>query len=63
MAVLPIVKVGNPMLRQIAHPVDPATIGSRRFQEFLDDMFETMVKYEGIGERVPGVIKVCWKTH
>ncbi len=57
MAVLPIAKVGNPILRQIANPVDPASIGSRQFQEFLDDMFETMVKYEGIGLAAPQVAK------
>ena len=55
MAVLPIAKVGNPILRQIAKPIDPATIGSRRFQEFLDDMFETMVHFEGIGLAAPQV--------
>ncbi len=55
MAVLPIAKVGNPILRQVANPVDPASIGSRKFQEFLDDMFETMVKYEGIGLAAPQV--------
>lgn len=55
MAVLTIAKVGNPILRQIANPVDPATIGSRRFQEFLDDMFNTMVHYEGIGLAAPQV--------
>jgi len=55
MAVLPIAKVGNPILRQIAHPVDLATIGSRRFQQFLDDMFETMVHFEGIGLAAPQV--------
>ena len=55
MAVLPIAKVGNPILRQIANPVDPATIGSRGFQKFLDDMFETMVHYEGIGLAAPQV--------
>ncbi len=55
MAVLPIAKVGNPILRQIANPVDPASIGSRKFQEFLDDMFETMVKYAGIGLAAPQV--------
>jgi len=55
MAVLSIAKLGNPILRQIASPVDPATIGSRRFQEFLDDMFETMVQYEGIGLAAPQV--------
>ena len=55
MAVLPIAKVGNPALRQIASPVDLATIGSRGFQQFLDDMFETMVHYEGIGLAAPQV--------
>ncbi len=55
MAVLAIAKVGNPILRQIANPVDLDAIGSRRFQEFLDDMFETMVHYEGIGLAAPQV--------
>ena len=55
MAVLPIAKVGNPALRQIASPVDLETIGSRGFQQFLDDMFETMVQYEGIGLAAPQV--------
>ena len=55
MAVLPVAKVGNPVLRQVANPVESSTIGSRRFQEFLDDMFETMVHYEGIGLAAPQV--------
>jgi peptide deformylase len=55
MAVLSIAKVGNPILRQIAKPVDPAKIGSRHFQQFLDDMFETMVHFEGIGLAAPQV--------
>jgi peptide deformylase len=55
MAVLSIAKVGNPILRQIANPVDPAIIGSRHFQQFLDDMFETMVHFEGIGLAAPQV--------
>ncbi|MEC4680688.1 MAG: peptide deformylase [Nitrospirota bacterium] len=55
MAVLPIAKVGNPILRLIANPVDLSTIGSRRFQECLDDMWETMVHYEGIGLAAPQV--------
>ncbi|MEX0830251.1 MAG: peptide deformylase [Nitrospirales bacterium] len=55
MAVLPIAKVGNPILRHIAEPVDPAIIGSRPFQQFLDDMFETMVHFEGIGLAAPQV--------
>ncbi len=57
MAVLLVAKVGNPILRQIANPVDPLTIGSRIFQEFLDDLFETMVHYEGIGLAAPQVAR------
>lgn len=57
MALLPIAKVGNPVLRQIAEPVDPETIGSRKFQQFIDDMFETMVQNEGIGLAAPQVAR------
>lgn len=55
MALLPIAKVGNPILRKIAEPVDIDRIGSRAFQEFIDDMFETMVHNEGIGLAAPQV--------
>ncbi len=55
MAVLPIAKIGNPILRQVASQVDPDKIGGRKFQEFLDDMFETMVHFEGIGLAAPQV--------
>ena len=55
MALLPIAKVGNPILRKIAEPVDVDRIGSREFQEFIDDMFETMVHNEGIGLAAPQV--------
>lgn len=55
MAVLPIAKVGNPVLRKIADPVAPDRIGSRSFQQFIDDMFETMVQNEGIGLAAPQV--------
>ncbi len=57
MAVLPIAKVGNPILRNISTPVDVETIGSRTFQTFLDDMFETMVENDGIGLAAPQVAR------
>lgn len=57
MAILPIAKVGNPILRQISKPIDPDVIGSRKFQEFLDDMFETMFHFEGIGLAAPQVAR------
>jgi len=55
MALLPIAKLGNPMLRQIAALVDPDDIPSQSFQQFLDDMFETMVETHGIGLAAPQV--------
>lgn len=55
MAVLPVAKMGNPVLRQVARPVDPAEINSRAFQQFIDDMLDTMREEEGIGLAAPQV--------
>jgi peptide deformylase len=55
MALLPIAKLGNPMLRQIAAPVDPNDIVTPSFQQFIDDMFHTMVDTHGIGLAAPQV--------
>ncbi len=55
MAVLPIAKLGNPMLRQVAAPVHPDDIPGREFQQFIDDMFQTMVETHGIGLAAPQV--------
>ena len=55
MAVLNIAKLGAPVLRQVAQAVDPDKIESRSFQQFLDDMLETMVAADGIGLAAPQV--------
>ena len=55
MAILPIAKVGNPVLRKIAEPVAPEVIPTRDYQQFIDDMFETMIEHEGIGLAAPQV--------
>lgn len=57
MALLTIAKVGNPVLRKIAEPVDPDKVGSRNFQQFIDDMFETMMQNDGIGLAAPQVAR------
>jgi len=49
MAKLSIVKLGNPVLRQVAQPVAVAEILTPAFQQLIDDMFETMHDAEGIG--------------
>lgn len=55
MAVLPIAKLGNPVLRKVAGPVDTHEIGTREFQQLIDDMFETMLEEPGIGLAAPQV--------
>ncbi|GJL64574.1 MAG: peptide deformylase [Nitrospirales bacterium] len=55
MGLLPIAKVGNPILRRIAEPVETNRIRSPEFQEFIADMFETMVENNGIGLAAPQV--------
>ncbi|MBM4124595.1 MAG: peptide deformylase [Nitrospira sp.] len=55
MALLTVAKLGNPVLRQIAQPVDPREIHSKALQQFIDDMFETMAEEEGIGLAAPQV--------
>ena len=57
MAVLNIAKLGAPVLRQIAQAVSPDKIGQRSFQQFIDDMLETMVAADGIGLAAPQVFQ------
>lgn len=55
MAILPIAKLGNPVLRQVAGSVTLQEITSPEFQQFIDDMFETMLENDGIGLAAPQV--------
>lgn len=55
MALLKIAKLGNPVLRKHALPVDPTEINKPAFQQFIDDMFETMHEEPGIGLAAPQV--------
>ena len=55
MAVLPIAKVGNPVLRKVASPVLKNVIMTPAFQKLIDDMFETMGENDGIGLAAPQV--------
>jgi len=55
MAVLPIAKLGNPILRQRAAPVGPREVRSKDVQQLIDDMLETMRNEPGIGLAAPQV--------
>ena len=47
--------MGHPVLRQRTSPLDPAEVGSAAIQRLIDDMFETMHEYAGIGLAAPQV--------
>ena len=55
MAMLPIAKLGNPVLRQIAAKVDPRDIRKYDLQQFIDDLLQTMLGEPGIGLAAPQV--------
>ena len=52
---LKIAKLGNPILRKAAAPVDPKAIKSIELQQLIDDMFEVMYDEPGIGLAAPQV--------
>ena len=47
--------MGHPVLRRRTPPLEPADIGSPAVQQLIDDMFETMNEYAGIGLAAPQV--------
>jgi peptide deformylase len=55
MAILKVARMGHPVLRERARPLDDAEIGSPRIQRLIDDMFETMHDSQGIGLAGPQV--------
>jgi len=55
MAILKVARLGHPALRTKAQTVPRNQIGSSRVQRLIDDMFETMQEYAGIGLAAPQV--------
>jgi peptide deformylase len=55
MSILKVARMGHPVLRTKTQPVPPAEITSPRIQRLIDDMFETMREYSGIGLAAPQV--------
>lgn len=55
MAILKVARIGHPAVRAGAESVDPAVIRTRDFQQFIDDMVETMHEYDGVGVAAPQV--------
>ena len=59
MAVLKVARLGNPVLRQIAEPVDLAQLTApgeeNELQQFIDDLVDTMRQEGGVGIAAPQV--------
>jgi peptide deformylase len=55
MAILKVARMGHPVLRARARPIDPGAITSSRVQQLIDDMFETMHEYQGVGLAAPQI--------
>jgi peptide deformylase len=53
--ILKVARLGHPVLRVPAHPVDPEKIPTPEFQRLLDDMVETMREYSGVGLAAPQI--------
>ncbi len=55
MALLKIARLGHPVLRQLATPVEESEIKSAAFSRFVDDMIDTMRESDGVGLAAPQV--------
>jgi peptide deformylase len=55
MSILKIARMGHPVLRARARAVEPSLIRSPEFQRLIDDMFETMNEYQGVGLAAPQI--------
>jgi peptide deformylase len=55
MSILKVARMGHPVLRERARPIDKAEIKDPFFQKLIDDMIETMHEYHGDGLAAPQV--------
>src|SRR6476660_12130 len=55
MSILKVARMGHPVLRARAKAIDPSDIKSAPIQQLIEDMFETMQEYQGVGLAAPQV--------
>ena len=55
MSILKVARMGHPVLRQRARPIEPRELKTVLLQKFIDDMIETMQEYSGVGLAAPQV--------
>lgn len=55
MSILKVAKLGNPVLRKVAKPLEVKQIYSLEIQQLIQNMIETMREYGGVGLAAPQV--------
>jgi peptide deformylase len=55
MSILKVARMGHPVLRERARPLEKSDIKSADFQKLVDDMIDTMHEYHGVGLAAPQV--------
>ena len=55
MSILKVARMGHPVLRAKARPLEKAEIRSAVVQKLIDDMMDTMAEYHGVGLAAPQV--------
>jgi peptide deformylase len=55
MSILKVARMGHPVLRAKARPLEKAEIRSVAIQKLIDDMLDTMSEYHGVGLAAPQV--------
>jgi peptide deformylase len=55
MSILKVARMGHPVLRAKARPLEKGDLKSAAVQKLIDDMIDTMVEYHGVGLAAPQV--------
>jgi peptide deformylase len=55
MSILKVARMGHPVLRAKARPIERADVRSATVQKLIDDMIDTMSEYHGVGLAAPQV--------
>jgi peptide deformylase len=55
MSILKVARMGHPVLREAARPVDKSAFRDPLFQKLIDDMVDTMHEYHGVGLAAPQI--------
>jgi peptide deformylase len=55
MSILKVARLGHPVLREIAQPIEPREIRGPEIQRLIRDLLETMAEYNGVGLAAPQV--------